>query len=269
MINRTMVSIAVAGCLATAGAVNAAEEKVADALEGQVLDQEGELIALTALATMSSYLRSLDRYTVSADISKDEVLLDGQKLQFDRNLKVTVNGKDKLFGQMTTPYGGRQYYYDGKQFTVYMPTLKYYASFDAPDTIGKTITAAQDKHDIEFPLADLFLWGSKNADFNDIENAKTIGIGMVDGVSCNHFAFRQEDVDWQLCIKRGGNPLPLKLVITTKSETEQPQYVATMKWDLAPVTFARNFSFSPHQDDHQIKFGNDITSSASIKKGAE
>jgi len=247
VIKRTIVSIITTGLLASAGSLSAVEKERPG--EG------GDQLALSALSNMSAYLRSLDRFRVSASISKDEVLLDGQKLQFDSSMDLTVNPPNQLFAAVTTASAKRLYFYDGKQFTLYTPALKYYASFDAPDTLGETVALAQDKFDVELPLADLFSWGNDDADFDAIENSKVVGVGMVNGVSCNHFAFRQQDVDWQVCIKRGGSPLPLKLVVTTKNEAEQPQYVATMKWDLAPVIPATDFSFKPRQDDQQIHFG--------------
>lgn len=245
MIKKKIVSIVIAGVLGGASSVIAAEKEMPD---------DDHQLAISALGNMASYLRSLDRFSVRADISKDEVLLDGQKLQFDSNMKLVVNRPKQMFAEVNTASAQRRYLYDGKQFTVHTPLLGYYATFDAPDTLHKTVTQAQDKFDIDLPLADLFFWGTESEDLDAIEDAKVVGVGKVDGVSCNHFAFRQKDVDWQICIKRGGSPLPLKLVITTKTEAEQPQYVATMKWDTAPSIPATDFSFKPRQDDKRINF---------------
>jgi hypothetical protein len=62
------------------------------------------------------------------------------------------------------------------------------------------------------------------------------------------------DVDWQLWVQQGETPLPRKLVITTKQEEGQPQYVSNMNWNLSPKINNKLFSFVPPKDAHKIDF---------------
>ncbi len=78
-------------------------------------------------------------------------------------------------------------------------------------------------------------------------------------MSCNHFAFREKEIDWQICIQREGSPLPLKLVITEKEVEAQPQYITVLKWDIAPDLSKQNYTFTPHSGDHKISFGKVVT----------
>jgi hypothetical protein len=71
-------------------------------------------------------------------------------------------------------------------------------------------------------------------------------------VLCDHYAFRQEDVDWQLWIERSDTSLPHELVITTTDEEEQPQYVALLTWTLTPQLDDTLFTFAPSADAHKI-----------------
>ena len=48
------------------------------------------------LDAMGVYLRSLKKFVVKAQSSKDEVLVDGQKLQFDSTLEYQVSTPDRL-----------------------------------------------------------------------------------------------------------------------------------------------------------------------------
>ena len=41
--------------------------------------------------------------------------------------------------------------------------------------------------------------------------------GLIGGFECDHLAFRNPRVDWQIWVQKGDEPLPLKYVITTKS----------------------------------------------------
>ena len=58
----------------------------------------------------------------------------------------------------------------------------------------------------------------------DVIDAKHIGRGIVNGVECEHLAFRNDDTDWQIWVEVGARPFPRKLVITSKTLTGAPQY---------------------------------------------
>jgi len=212
-------------------------------------------LAIQALNNMSGHLRSLDRFSVHADIYVDEVLENGQKIQQTRSISASANPPSMLMVKASNINTSREFYYDGDNFTIYTPQPGFYATFKAPETIGKLIRKATDDFDIDIPLSDIFLWGSKNDNSSEILEATLIGVELVNGVSCNHFAFRQKDIDWQICIQRGELPLPLKLVITTKLEEAQPQYVALFKWDTSPILKNKQYyTFIPDENDHKIDF---------------
>jgi hypothetical protein len=60
-------------------------------------------------------------------------------------------------------------------------------------------------------------------------DAKHIGEGVVDGVECEHLAFRNEDTHWQLWVEKGDRPIPRKYVITSKAVAAAPQYTLLIK----------------------------------------
>ena len=58
--------------------------------------------------------------------------------------------------------------------------------------------------------------------------SKHIGRGVVEGVECEHLAFRNLDTDWQIWIEVGDRPVPHKYVITSKAVGGvAPVHVAT------------------------------------------
>ena len=87
----------------------------------------------------------------------------------------------------------------------------------------------------------------------DIKDAAYFGPARVAGKDCDHYAYRQADVDWQVWIQRGKQPLPCKMVITTTQESAQPQYSAVLKWDLAPQFGDATFKFAPPKDAKKIE----------------
>ena len=231
---------------------NTTEKKPATTPAPQKVVNE-KAIALEAMNIMSEHLRSLEKYTVNSEISFDEVLDSGQKLFLTKQVEIRAEHPTNLWVKTSMMNRiQRQFYFDGKTFTVYTPNLGLYASFDAPVTIGKVVREARKKYDIELPIADLFLWGADNE--TSIDEAMIIGVDKVNGVSCNHFAFREKNVDWQICIQRGGEPLPLKLIINDRSVENQTKYVAIMKWDTAPTLDGQSYTFTPKEGEYKINF---------------
>ena len=77
------------------------------------------------------------------------------------------------------------------------------------------------------------------------------GLGVVDGVECEHLAFRGPDTDWQIWIETGAKPVPRKYVITSKTVAGAPQYTLRIKeWkaDLSPDVFV----FKPAQGANKL-----------------
>jgi hypothetical protein len=209
--------------------------------------------AIAALKKMGAFLRTLQAFTIRADTSTDEILVDtGQKLQFGSVVEYSGRSPDRLRANIIADRKQRQFYYDGHTLTLYSPREQYYASVPAPPTIRKTLEFAAQRYGLEVPLADLFFWGTDEARLEDIKAAIDVGPSSIDGVLCDHYAFRQEDVAWQLWIERSDTLLPRKLVITTTTEKAQPQYVARLTWNLTPQLDDTLFTFVPPADARKI-----------------
>lgn len=208
--------------------------------------------AVNALRRMGAYLRNLQRFGVTGTTVRDVVLSDGQKVEMEGTLRYLVRAPDRFRGEINTDRKQRQILYDGKTLTVYAPRMHYYATVSAPSTIGATLDTARTRYGIDFPIADLFLWGTPRDGVKDLTAAQDIGPAHVGGNDTEQYAFRQRGVDWQLWIARGAAPLPVKLVITTTSEEAQPRYAATLNWDLTPVVGDAVFAFVPPRDASRI-----------------
>jgi hypothetical protein len=74
----------------------------------------------------------------------------------------------------------------------------------------------------------------------------------IDSRACNHYAFRQPDVDWQIWIANDQSALPCKLIITNTADDSRPQYTAVMHWDFPPTIADNVFTFTPPQSTNKI-----------------
>ena len=68
-----------------------------------------------------------------------------------------------------------------------------------------------------------------------LASSKYLGLHQAAGVSCHHFAFGQEDIEWQIWIDVGAQPLPRKLAIAYVDDPGVPQCTAVFRrWTLDP-----------------------------------
>jgi hypothetical protein len=208
--------------------------------------------AIAAVKKMSAYLHTLKSYQIIDDVTQDDVLDDGLIVQSTSKVDYLLARPDRMRIEVTSDERHRLYLYDGKNFTVWARQGNYYATVPAPPTIGQLFEDATNKYDIEIPLYDLYNWGNKDEDINKIKTAVDIGPSAVNGVTCEHYAFHQEGVDWQLWIQLGEFPLPRKLVITTLTDDARPQHSDTLTWNLAPSFNDGAFAFDPPPDAKRV-----------------
>lgn len=207
--------------------------------------------ALAALFKMGDALRAMGAFSLSADVTTDTVLESGQKLQGEGTLKIDALRPDKFKISVDANHQARDFYYDGKSLTLFAPKIGYYASVPAPPTIRATLEAVKDKYGLEIPLADLFSLGTDPSLTARIKEGFDAGPDVVAGENCQHYAFRQEAVDWEVWIRSDGPALPCKIVITTTTDPAMPQYAATMKWQGGSPA-ADTFTFTPPANANRI-----------------
>jgi hypothetical protein len=211
--------------------------------------------AVRELDRMGGYLRTLKTFQVQSVTSRDSILDDGQKIAYGGTVDMLVQRRpDRLRAEVTSDLQQRLYLYDGASFSLFARRVGYYATIPAPSNLGELADTLDTRYGLEVPLVDLFYWGSERHRTSDLRSAIDVGPSQIDGVTCEHFAFRQEGVDWQLWIQQGEYPLPRKLIITTTSDDARPQFSSVMTWNLAPSYNDAAFKFNPPADAQRITF---------------
>ena len=213
--------------------------------------------ALNALERMGEHLKTVKQFTLSAAVTSEDVLDDGEKVMIGGDITYHVKSPDRLSLDVATDKRERHYFYNGKTVTVYAPALKFYSTFAAPDTIAKTIKEAEDTYNVEVPLADLFYLGTKGskADASNIISAFYVSDSTINGATCAHYAYRTATANFQVWIHKDGEPLPCKIVRDIVDDPARPQYTAVLTWK-TNETFAEDvFNFTPPADVEMIKMG--------------
>jgi hypothetical protein len=198
--------------------------------------------AQAVLDRMTAALKSHKRYALTAQITREELLLYGYKLQHNETAKMWVESPNHLRVELKGDIKDRTYVYDGTQLVVYSPDANVYATSAAPGTLPE-LAGALLQAGVEMPLIDMLFHGYVGNLADDVRVGLVVGESEIDGVATDHLAFRQANIDWQLWVEKGARALPRKLLITTRYEVGDPQYEAVLTWDLAPRTNARTFTF--------------------------
>lgn len=253
-----VVALLTAGC-----SPEPSSEPVAEAADAatQVADAVGEEAssaviqpeAIAALEQMSAHLRTLNSLEMKADTLTDVVLTDGQKIQFGGDVIYRIRRPDAFVVVDNTDRKARSFYYDGKTFTLFAPRMNVYAQAPVPPTIAEVLDVVDEKYGIQFPLENLFHWGTEKADTDSITSALFIGYARVGETDTLQYAYRQADLDWQVFLKAGDRPLPVKIVLTSQADEAKPQYVAVLDWKENPPFSDATFAFKPSASSLPIK----------------
>ena len=210
------------------------------------LAQAREGGAKAILKSMSDYVSSQKTIELTFDSDIEVITPKIEKIQFTNSGEVMLRRPDKLRAHRKGGYAEVALFFDGKTASVYGKGINAYAQFDGPGTVDQLIEALRAGHGVALPGADLLLSDSYEVLVDGVLEAKHVGRGVVDGVECEHLAFRNLDTDWQLWVEVGERPIPRKLVITSKTVNSAPQYTLHVKsWKTGVEPAADAFTFAP------------------------
>ncbi len=197
--------------------------------------------AVAALEKMTASVRELTALSVNALVETDEVLESGEKVTRTSAIALTVHRPNRLHADVKTERSLRQLFFDGQSFTIWSPRSGYYASTRAPGTIADLVTLGAERFAFELPFADVFPW--EPLEHGELRAARDLGVTQLEGVECEHYAFRQSGLDWEIWIEKG---LPRKVRIGERR--------VTYSWNLGLIDEEETqFTFTPPRDARRIE----------------
>ncbi len=198
------------------------------------------------LRSMSSFLAATKTFSVSADISNELITQAGEKLQLNSYATVLMERPSRVHMTRRGKFADVELFYDGAKLTLYGKTANAYFQKDLAGSTDDAMAALESGIGLDLPGADLLLAAPYDALAGGVTSSGYYGKAYIQGIECHHLAFRKANVDWQIWIKAGGEPLPMKYVITTKWLTGAPEYsVQLSNWNTKPVVAAGEFTFVP------------------------
>ena len=250
--DRTRPLLLSALLLAIAMPLSAQETSAAAATEpAQVPSQVVSPEAQAVLDRMNATLLATDTFSIRADVTRDEVVALGYKLQNHEQSTLVVQRPGKLRAEIRGDERNRTIVFDGATLVMYSPDDQAYVRTEAPDTLGELIPALLDLG-VEMPLIDVLYQGTVGTLTEGVRGGILVGQSEINGKTCDHLAFRQASIDWQLWVEQGARALPCKILITTRYEVGDPQYQAVMHWNLKPAISSSTFAFTAPEGAMEI-----------------
>jgi hypothetical protein len=212
------------------------------AVGSTLLDRRADAL----MSAMSARLAQAASFAIEAEETYDEVPEQTPRQQLSSIRRVVVRRPDRAWGDAAGDAVNRTFVYDGTTLSVYDKEQNVWAAGAVPPTIDGALDWAFEQTGTVIPLAD-FLYADPYARMmGAVQRGVYLGIHDVAGVPCHHLSFEQANIDWQIWIDAGRDPLPRKLVITYKTEDEVPQYTVVIgKWDFKAAVPDSRFTFAP------------------------
>lgn len=228
-------------------------------LAASILTLSGAIAEISAEATdslkaMSDKLSGAQQLTVEASRTVAPELLKIEPDLESTKVKAIVQRPDKMVCSVNGE--GRQIeFYIGKDgSTIFSKNAGFYARFPGKPSISESFDAAEKERGISIPVQDLLCQDPYNDMTAKAKSGKLVGEESVDGESCDHLAFSQEDLDWEIWIAKS-DKLPRKFVITLKGvEGKDHVVVDKMNWNLDPKLSADAFVFTAPKGATEIEF---------------
>jgi hypothetical protein len=207
------------------------------------------------LKASTDFLASQQQFSADTRNTLEIVLKSGQKIEFNHTARQSVQRPNKLRAERTGDLVNQVFVYDGKSLTLLNPQDKAYAQVAAPETLEGMLEFARTKLDIVAPAGDLIYKNAYEILMDGVTDGIVVGKAVIEGVRCDHLAFRAPHVDLQVWVQEGAQPLPRKVVITTRDLPNAPQFGVTVtRWNLKPTFNAQTFSFTPPAGAKKVDF---------------
>jgi hypothetical protein len=207
------------------------------------------------LQKMCDFLKSQQQFSYKAEVADDEVYYGGKKLQYEIDLETFVKRPDRLRVNAEGDLVDKQFFFDGKTLTLYDKDRNVYGALEVPPNIEGALEKANKEFGVRVALTDLASPDLSEHLNKRIKNSLYVGQSKIRGVLCHHLSFDGDQVQLQVWIEAGDQPLLRKVVLTHKKLAGSPQWTACLSdWNFSPQLSDSLFAFTPPQGAEKIKF---------------
>jgi hypothetical protein len=242
--------LAVLTVAATVGPARAADPTPAP--EVSVEDQAARALLLR----MADFIARAPAVSVTMRSGYDAIQADGQRIEFGERRRILMQRPDKMRVDVERSDGERgTVVFDGRWITAFNARENVYARVEKAGTLDQALVYMVRDLRATLPLARMF-----TTNFPADLDKRATSVELVEecslfDVPTDHVAVRSAEVDMQLWIATGPEPLPRRIVITYKNAPGEPQFRADLyEWSVPAKLEAAAFAFVPPAGAEQIMY---------------
>jgi hypothetical protein len=241
-----------------------AESRVQEATETVVRQTSAEtqvrIDAYTAdvvasLKRSADFLAAQQNISIKADVAYGVLQSNGQMLEFGGTRDFLMRRPDRLRIESIDRDGGvTQFFFDGKSILIDMPNEDAYVRIEMPGTYYAAMDYLVDDLGAPAPLEEFTSKNFAEGPVDRIESGFYVQRVMLDDQICEHLAWRTKEVDVQLWVREGEEPVPCRVVITYKKAEGHPEFAADFHdWNFAPEVDDELFTFTPPESAERLQ----------------
>ena len=167
------------------------------------------------LKSASDHLASLDRFEVKVQMAM-KMNRQGMKVEMDTKQEIRVQRPNKLsvVSEASMPFGGGTMISDGEKLYTYMSATKKYTVKDAPKTLAGFRPDRPSMVSVAGMGIENLLLSENLYDeiVEDVHEVSYVGIAEMNGVPCHHLRLIQDEVEVELWIESGEQPVLRRMV---------------------------------------------------------
>ncbi len=181
---------------------------------------------------------------------------NGQKIQTLADSRFAVRRPGELRIDRVSPNGRVVFRDDGKQLSVYNGDQNLYATAPAPGDLDQAADEARKQLQVDAPGVDLLASNPYQALTEGVTAGRYIGLEpMGGGVMAHHLAVTKKNVTYQIWIRDGSTPVPLRYVVTGKDLRGAPQFTIELRnWQPNAAVGDDSFRFTPPPGATRVAF---------------
>jgi len=183
----------------------------------------------TVLKSGFDHLAAQNEFSMLVSDTFDEMTEEGSKISVSSRRKVAVHRPSCVAIDYTGDTEARQSLYDGQVLTILDRKQKAYGQLEVAGTIDTVLDKLAQDYGIVVASAELLRSNLYDQLKPKIQTGQYLGRDM-DGVSeCHHLGFTREDIDLEVWVDVGEQPVIRKISLSYKNVPGRPRY--TMKID--------------------------------------
>lgn len=247
----TLIAIALSAPILGCRTETAEEADAATAVRGSTTKPK-ELIR-----EATSYLDQLDAFACRVKMSYN-IEAPSMNTSMSTVTNVRLERPNRIASIVEEGMMGSTLVCDGEQLVLYVPMLDQYTVEEAPEDLSDPASMVTGMGGMNSMLSvTYFANGEELHDqlMDSVAETEYLGQEQVDGVACHHCLFRSDEMDWEIWIEAGKEPLVRKIVPDMSKQLEQfgemfkdadMDYLITLSdWNTNPTFTDEDFAFTP------------------------